>query len=200
MAEPQRYDAIVIGAGQGGGPLAGAFAKAGRRTLLIERTHVGGTCINEGCTPTKTMIASGRVAYLARRGADYGVHTGNISVDLGRVRERKRAIVESFRGSSERALAAAGVELRAGHGRFTSPHVVEIEAADGTRTSATADVIVINTGMRPLVPDIPGLAGATALDSTSIMELDAIPEISSCSAADTSASSSRNCSGDSGVG
>ena len=176
MADPRQYDVIVIGAGQGGGPLAGAFAKAGRRTLLVERTHVGGTCVNEGCTPTKTMIASGRVAYLARRGADYGVHTGDVTVDLARVRERKRAIVSSFRGGSERALASAGVELRYGHARFTAPQVVEIEAADGSRTGATAAVIVINTGLRALVPDIPGLAKVPALDSTSIMELDAVPE------------------------
>ena len=176
MANPRQYDAIVIGAGQGGGPLAGAFATAGKRTLLIERAHVGGTCVNEGCTPTKTMIASGRVAYLARRGADYGVHTGSVTVNLGRVRERKRAIVKSFRGASERALASAGVELRVGHGRFIAPQVVEIEAADGSRASATSNIIVINTGMRALVPDIPGLSNASALDSTSIMELDAIPE------------------------
>ena len=77
----RHYDAIVIGAGQGGGPLASALARAGRRTAIIEREHVGGTCINEGCTPTKTMVASARVAYLARRGADYGVRTGPISID-----------------------------------------------------------------------------------------------------------------------
>ena len=97
MTAPEKVDAIVIGAGQAGVPLARALAAAGRRTALVERTHVGGTCINEGCTPTKTMVASARVAYLARRAADYGVRTGPVSVDLARVRERKRAIVESFR-------------------------------------------------------------------------------------------------------
>src|SRR5215469_6724937 len=99
------YDALVIGAGQAGDPLAGALAKAGRRTGLVERAHVGGTCLNEGCTPTKTMVASARVAYLARRAADYGVQTGPVSVDLARVRQRKRAIVESFRKGGEDGLA-----------------------------------------------------------------------------------------------
>ncbi|HET7422946.1 MAG TPA: FAD-dependent oxidoreductase, partial [Gemmatimonadales bacterium] len=91
MSPPEQYDAIVIGSGQAGGPLAKELARAGRRTALIEREHVGGTCVNEGCTPTKTMVASGRVAYLARRGADYGVQTGPVRVDLAVVRERKRA-------------------------------------------------------------------------------------------------------------
>ena len=104
MSQLEKYDAIVIGAGQAGGPLSTALARAGKRTLLVERAHVGGTCINEGCTPTKTMVASARVAYLARRGKDYGVETGEVRVDLARVRERKRNIVESFRGGSERRL------------------------------------------------------------------------------------------------
>src|SRR5215470_15126503 len=93
----ESYDVIIIGAGQAGGPLATAFAQAGRHTAIVEREHVGGTCINEGCTPTKTMVASARVAYLARRGAEYGVQTGPMKIDLARVRERKRDIVESFR-------------------------------------------------------------------------------------------------------
>src|SRR3954452_16036697 len=116
----EHYDALVIGAGQAGGPLSTALARAGRKTAIIERTHVGGTCINEGCTPTKTMVASARVAYLARRGADYGVHTGPISIDLARVRQRKRDIVASFRGGDERRIARTeGLELIDGEARFT---------------------------------------------------------------------------------
>src|SRR3954447_7711106 len=112
MAETQQYDAIVIGAGQAGGPLSTALARAGRRTALIEREHVGGTCINEGCTPTKTMVASARVAYLARRGADYGVQTGPITIDMHTVRQRKRDIVTSFRAGSERRITGTeGVDL-----------------------------------------------------------------------------------------
>src|SRR5437762_5520333 len=104
MTTEQHYDAIIIGAGQGGMPLSRALAEAGRKTAIIEREHVGGTCINEGCTPTKTMVASASVAYLARRGVDYGVHTGPITVDIQKVRQRKRDIVESFRSGDERHL------------------------------------------------------------------------------------------------
>src|SRR5436189_6328741 len=94
-------NAIVIGSGQAGGPLSTALARAGRKTAIIEREHVGGTCINEGCTPTKTMVASARVAYLARRGADYGVNTGPVSIDMQKVRQRKRRVVNSFHGSCQ---------------------------------------------------------------------------------------------------
>ena len=97
MSDTKHYDAIVIGAGQGGGPLSINLAQAGRKTAIVEREHAGGSCVNEGCTPTKTMVASARAAYLARRGADYGVNTGEVSVDLKKVRQRKRAIVEMFR-------------------------------------------------------------------------------------------------------
>src|SRR5262245_48339109 len=114
MANVQHYDALIIGAGQAAVPLARTLAQSGKRTALIERVHVGGTCINEGCTPTKTMVASARVAYLARRAADYGVLTGPITVDQSIVRRRKRDIVESFRSSSERHIIASGAELIAG--------------------------------------------------------------------------------------
>src|ERR1700738_2798063 len=101
MSSLDHYQAIVIGSGQGGTPLCTALAEAGLRTALIERRHVGGTCVNEGCTPTKTMVASGRVAYLARRGADYGVETGNIRIDMARIRKRQRAIGDRFRNGSQ---------------------------------------------------------------------------------------------------
>ncbi len=170
------HDAIIIGAGQAGGPLAGALAKAGRKTALVERVHVGGTCINEGCTPTKTMVASARVAYLARRAADYGVRTGPVSVDLTRVRQRKRDIVASFRSGSERGLASAGVDLVRGEASFTGPHAVDVRLNDGGSRALTAPLVVINAGTRPARPPLPGLETVPALDSTSIMELDAVPE------------------------
>src|SRR5437016_1993829 len=111
----EQYDAVVIGAGQSGGPLSTALARAGRKTAIIEREHVGGTCINEGCTPTKTMVASARVAYLARRGADYGVNTGPISIDMKKVRQRKRDIVDTFRNGSQKSIQSTkGDELSFG--------------------------------------------------------------------------------------
>ena len=153
MSSSERYDAIVIGAGQAGGPLSTALARSGKRTALIEREHVGGTCINEGCTPTKTMVASARVAYLARRGADYGVETGPVQVNLARVRERKRDIVKRFRaGSLRRIEAAPGVELICSEARFTGPRRI---AVDGR--TLEADLVFINTGCRPAAPDIEGL-------------------------------------------
>ena len=172
MSTSERYDAIVIGAGQAGGPLAAALAKSGRRTALIEREHVGGTCINEGCTPTKAMVASARVAYLARRAADYGVTTGPVGVDLGRVRERKRAIVKRFRAGSLRRLEAApGLDLICAEARFTGPRQV---AVDGRLLES--ELIFINTGGRPAAPEVEGLGQVPSLDSTSIMELDRVPE------------------------
>src|SRR5215469_1030906 len=176
ISQPQ-YDAVVIGSGQGGTPLSIALAQAGRRTALIEREHVGGTCVNEGCTPTKTMVASGRVAYLARRGADYGVGTGPVSIDLPRVRQRKRDIVESFRsGSQARIEQTANLELIFGDAHFTAPKLVEVTTGDGKRHVISAQNIFINAGARASRPKIDGLDGIAFLDNTSIMELDAVPE------------------------
>jgi pyruvate/2-oxoglutarate dehydrogenase complex dihydrolipoamide dehydrogenase (E3) component len=173
----ESFDAIIIGSGQAGGPLATAFATAGRKTALIERTHIGGTCVNEGCTPTKTMVASARVAYLARRAADYGVHTGPLTVDMVKVRQRKRDIVESFRGGSQRRLeATTNLELVFGKATFTSPKTLDVRLAGGEIRRLTAETIVINTGARPSLPPVPGLETVPVLDSTSIMELDVVPE------------------------
>ncbi len=178
MAPAEHYDAIVIGAGQGGGPLASALARASRRTALIEREHVGGTCINEGCTPTKTMVASARAAYLARRGADYGVHTGPISMDLRKVRQRKRDIVESFRsGTLRRIEETPNLDLLMGEASFTGPKTLEVRLnGSGDSRALSADLIVINTGERPSLPPIPGIDRVPTLNSTTIMELDEVPE------------------------
>lgn len=173
---PDRYDAIVIGSGQGGNPLAVALAESGRRTALIERRHVGGTCINEGCTPTKTMVASARVAYLARRAQDYGVHIGPVSVALPEVIARKQAIVNSFRHSGEQRLHDNGVELIAGDASFTDDHQLEVRLSAGGSRRLSADLIVINTGARPADPPVPGLGDVPHLNSTTVMELEELPE------------------------
>src|SRR5213594_2762354 len=142
MTQPVQYDAIVIGSGQAGTPLSRALAGAGWKTAIIEREHVGGTCINEGCTPTKTMVASARVAYLARRGTDYGVQDGSVRVDLAKVRQRKRSIVESFRSGSQKKLETTpNVTLLFGEGRFTGPKTIEVALNDGGTRRLTADRI-----------------------------------------------------------
>jgi pyruvate/2-oxoglutarate dehydrogenase complex dihydrolipoamide dehydrogenase (E3) component len=177
MSTSQQYDAIIIGAGQAGTPLSTALAQAGMRTVLIESEHVGGTCVNEGCTPTKTMIASGRVAYLARRAADYGVHTGAITVDLRKVRERKRNIVNSFRnGSQARIEKTANLDLIFGEAKFTGPKSVDIRLKDGVQQTISANFVFINTGTRASRPKLEGLESVAFLDNASIMELDAVPE------------------------
>jgi len=174
--DPEAYDAVVIGAGQSGGPLSAALAKSGRRTALIERQFVGGSCINYGCTPTKTMVASARVAYLARRASDYGVQIGSVTVDMAAVRERKRKIVESFRSGSQKHVEAAGVDLIFGEARFTAPHEIEVRLKDGGVRRITASWTFINTGARPSDPPVPGLDVLATLDSTSIQELAELPE------------------------
>lgn len=175
--EPEAFDAIVIGTGQAGKPLATALAAAGRRTAVLERRLVGGTCINFGCTPTKTMLASARVAHLARRAADYGVGTGEVTVNLETVRQRKRSIVESFRNAGREGLEETdGVELIDGHGRFLDARTVSVELADGGTRTLGAPLIFLNTGTRPARPPIRGLDDVPALDNASIMELAELPE------------------------
>src|SRR6266851_476388 len=172
MTPTTHFDAIVIGAGQAGGPLSTTLARAGLKTALIEREHVGGTCFNEDCTPTKTMVASARVAYLAKRGADYGVNTGPITIDMVRVRQRKRDIVESFRSGSERRITStSGLDLLRDEARFVGPKTLQVG-----QDQLTAERIFINTGARPSQPRIPGLDSVPTLNSTSIMELDIVPQ------------------------
>jgi pyruvate/2-oxoglutarate dehydrogenase complex dihydrolipoamide dehydrogenase (E3) component len=176
-AATEPFDALILGSGQAGTPLARALAGAGWRTVLVERALVGGTCINVGCTPTKTMVASGRVAYLARRAGDYGVHVAGVAVHMDEVRRRKRAMVESFRGGSERRLEQTpGLTLVYGEASFTGPYAIEVKSADGSARRLTAPRVFINTGDRPARPKLDGLDGVPSLDSTSIMELDAVPE------------------------
>lgn len=176
MDEADGFDAIIIGSGQGGKPLAAELARAGWKTVLVEREHVGGTCINVGCTPTKTMVASARVAYLARRAADYGVNVTGVAVDQRAVRARKRAIVESFRSHATRRLQqTVNLTLLFGTASLLDRHTVEVRLNEGGARRLRSEKIVLDTGGRPLVPPIPGLEAVPFLDSSSVMELDATP-------------------------
>lgn len=182
------YDAIIIGSGQGGTPLSMAFAKEKYKTALIESSHVGGCCINEGCTPTKTLIASGRVAYLTRRGPQYGVFanagadaaSNDVQVNMEVVRKRKRDIVDSFRSGSERRLREAGVDLIMGTASFKDERTLQVRGLDGPEKSLTADRIFVCSGERPAIPKIDGFDAASfppdaILDSTSVQELGVVP-------------------------
>jgi pyruvate/2-oxoglutarate dehydrogenase complex dihydrolipoamide dehydrogenase (E3) component len=176
MTESEHYDAIIIGAGQSGVPLSTALAGAGWKTALIEEKHVGGTCINEGCTPTKTMVASARVAYLTRRTADYGVHAGPVNVNMEEVRQRKRDIVKEFRQSNLNRIEESGAELLMGTATFTGPDAVALRLNGGGMRRLFGEKIFINTGARPRIPQISGLENVRYLNSTSIMELARLPE------------------------
>ncbi len=166
------YDVIIIGAGQAGSPLARRLAGDGKRTLLVERKHVGGTCVNVGCTPTKTMVASARAAHVARGAARLGVRVEDVRVDLGAVVDRKDEVVRSFRdGLGERLEKTENLTLVDGEARFVGPDEIEI---DGARDRG--GTFVVNAGARPSIPPIPGLDQVDWLDSTSIMELRQLPE------------------------
>jgi len=171
------FDTVIIGTGQSGKPLAIALARAGRKVAVIERKQVGGTCINVGCTPTKTMVASGRVAYLARRAKDYGVDAGRVTVNMRRVIDRKRRMVESFRNYGQKTLEkTANLELVFGEARFKNARRVVVELKGGGTRELEGKRIVVNTGGRPAVPTIPGLDRIRFLDSSSIMELAELPK------------------------
>ncbi len=167
------YDAIVIGTGQAGPFLAVRLAEAGLKTALVEREHLGGTCVNDGCIPTKTLIASARTAHVARRAGDYGVRIGGaVSVDMQAVKARKdRVVAQSVEGLSKWIAATANLTLLWGHARFVGPHTVEVNGA-----TLEADKIFINVGGRAVLPTWPGIADVPVLTNTTMMALDTLPE------------------------
>jgi pyruvate/2-oxoglutarate dehydrogenase complex dihydrolipoamide dehydrogenase (E3) component len=171
-----KYDAILVGSGQAATPLARKLAAAGRKTALIERQWVGGTCINVGCTPTKTMIASGRVANLVKRSADFGIRTSGFDVDVETFLRRKNSVVLAFReGDTKSLLSAPNLDLIFGIAVFTGPKEITVTKEDGSSETLTADQIFLNTGALPIIPDIPGLEDVPYLTSTSILDLPVIP-------------------------
>jgi pyruvate/2-oxoglutarate dehydrogenase complex dihydrolipoamide dehydrogenase (E3) component len=165
-------DVIIIGSGQAGVPLAMRLAAAGKRVLLAERAELGGTCVNSGCTPTKTMIASARAAHVARTSERLGVKTGNVKVDLSAIVDRKNAVVGRWRDGLMKRLSGAGERLKLVHGtaRFTGERQVEINGEQHR-----AEIVVINVGARPAVPGIRGIDSVPWLDNRSIMELRELP-------------------------
>ncbi|MGI8770579.1 MAG: mercuric reductase [Acidobacteriaceae bacterium] len=170
------YDLLILGSGQAGNPLASDFAAAGKRVALVERAFVSGTCINYGCTPTKTMVASAQRAYQARTAATLGVHTGEVRVDMTEVRARKRRIVEEFRAGGEKRFEKGNPELIRGEASFTGPKDLVVALNSGGERRLRAPLIVIDTGTTPRVPNLPGLAETPFLDNVSVTELTQVPE------------------------
>ncbi|MGD0525079.1 MAG: mercuric reductase [Polyangiaceae bacterium] len=166
-------DVLVIGSGQAGVPLAARLAARGKSVVLFERGPLGGTCVNRGCTPTKTMVASARAAHVARTAGRLGVEIRDVRVDLAAVVERKDAIVRRWQRGVEKRLGSAGDRLRLvrAAARFTGPRT--LEAGDAR---FRGDIVVIDTGARPAVPDIPGLSSVPFLDSTTILNVRQLPE------------------------
>ena len=171
--ESERFDALVIGAGQAGPTVATRLAGSGLKTALIERAHLGGTCVNDGCTPTKTLVASARAAWTAHHAGNYGVRIGgDIGVDMKAVKARKDAVVaQSVSGLQKWFAGTPNLELIWGDARFVAPHALQV----GERV-LEAPKIFINTGGRPVVPDWAGLNELPYLTNVSMMDLDELPE------------------------
>jgi pyruvate/2-oxoglutarate dehydrogenase complex dihydrolipoamide dehydrogenase (E3) component len=168
----KRYDAIIIGTGQAGPSLAARLASAGQQVAIIERGNFGGTCVNNGCTPTKTLIASAYAAQLARRAAEYGVETGPVRIDMARVKARKDALVQSSRTSLEKWLRGLpNITVCVGQARFSDAHTVTVGAE-----TLSAERVFINVGARPDVPDLPGVDQVPYLTNESMMDVDFLPE------------------------
>ena len=167
----ERFDAVIVGAGQAGPPLAGRLTAAGQRVAIVERKLIGGTCVNNGCIPTKTLVASAHAAHLARRSSEYGVATGSISVDMEKVKARKDGIMLADRKGVEDWLEGMdGCTVFRGHAHFEDPHTLRV--GDDV---LHADRIFLNVGGRAVVPDIPGLDDVEYLTNVSILEVDTLP-------------------------
>ncbi|MFI5160259.1 MAG: mercuric reductase [Sphingobacteriales bacterium] len=171
------YDAIVIGAGQAGGPLAKKLALAGKKTALIEKRYIGGTCVNDGCTPTKTWVASAKMAYMAANSKALGVNIKSFKIDMKQIKKRKDDIVMQFRNGSQKGLEQTkGLDLVFGEAKFTGEKTISVKLKNGKVSELKADLIFMNTGCKPIIPEIEGINEIDYLTSTSILELDKVPE------------------------
>jgi pyruvate/2-oxoglutarate dehydrogenase complex dihydrolipoamide dehydrogenase (E3) component len=167
-----KYDAIIVGSGQAGNPLAYRLADLGWSVALIEKKNLGGTCINVGCTPTKTMVHRAQVAHYARNAARWGVNASNVSVDLSKIVAQKDEIVLSFRGGLQKQVdKRVNLRLYRGHARFVGPH--QLKAGDDLLES---EKIFIDTGGRPSIPAIPGLDSVPYLTNENAMQLTSVPK------------------------
>lgn len=175
MAQTERYDVLVLGSGAGGKLIAWHLAQSGRRAAVVERQWIGGSCPNIACMPTKNEISGARVAYLARNGAQVGVMSGPLTVDMGTVRQRKRAMVDRQVAKHLELYKATGAELIMGAGRFTGPKTLEVTLNDGGTRVLEGDRIFLNLGTHAALPNVPGLDAARPLTHVEALEIDYLP-------------------------
>src|SRR5262247_1693268 len=157
MSQPEVYEVLVLGSGIGGKLLAWHMAQSGRKTVVVERRYIGGSCPNINCMPSKNEIWSAKVAHLARNGAEFGTMTGPVRVDMAKVRQRKRDMVERQIAAHLQNYKSSGAELILGAGRFVAPKTLEVRLNDGGTRALTAERMFINVGTHAAIPSIPGL-------------------------------------------
>jgi pyruvate/2-oxoglutarate dehydrogenase complex dihydrolipoamide dehydrogenase (E3) component len=175
MSQAEHFDTVILGSGQGGKLLAWHLGRSGQRVAVVERQWVGGSCPAVACLPSKNEIWSARVAHLAQRAGDFGTITGPLTVDMAKVRERKRGMIEREVAFHLQAYASSGAELIMGSGRFAAPKTIEVQLNDGGTRALSGDQVVINVGTRAAIPDIPGLHAAQPLTHIGALDLDYAP-------------------------
>src|ERR1700756_5790656 len=175
MPQAEHFEVLVVGSGTGGKLIAWHLAQSGRRTAVVERRWIGGSCPNIACMPSKNEISSARVAHLARSAAQFGTMAGSLAIDMSTVRHRKREMVERQVANHLRNYKASGAELIMGAGRFISSKTLEVKLNDGGTRLLAADKLFLNLGTHAALPDVPGLAAARPLTHVEALELDYLP-------------------------
>ena len=175
MAQPERFDVLVLGSGTGGKLIAWHMAQSGRRTAVVERRWIGGACPNIACMPSKNEIRSAEVAHLARHGAQFGTMTGPVAVDMAKVRRRKREMVDDQIAAHLQNYKASGAELIMGSGRFVAPKTLEVSLNDGGTRVLAGDRVFLNVGTHAAIPSVPGLEATRPLTHIEALELDYLP-------------------------
>ena len=175
MPQPERYEILILGSGEGGKLLAWELARAGRRTVVVERRWIGGSCPNIACVPTKNEIWSAKVAHQVRHGAQFGAMTGPVVIDMPTVRRRKHAMVDAQIAAHLQNYKASGAELIMGSGRFVAPKTLEVRLNEGGTCVLTSEKVFLNIGTHATIPNISGLEAARPLTHVEALELDYVP-------------------------
>src|SRR5271156_3278871 len=175
VSQPEQYDVLILGSGAGGKLLAWHMAGSGRRTAVVERKWIGGSCPNIACLPSKNVVRSAEVAHLARHGAQFGTIVGPVKVDMAKVRQRKREMVEGLVAAHLQNYKASGAELIMGSGRFVAPKTLEVSLNDGGTRTLTGDKVFLDVGTHAAIPAVPGLEAARPLAHIEALELDYVP-------------------------